>query len=217
MEWSCSLHCPLCQQVVYDCFHEAGLGGGSSVRMRRQTKQDLLLQQLPVGGVCAEIGVWKGDFSAKILDVATPTTLHLIDPWRFEAGDAYREALYGGRLEVGQTEMDSIFSHVVERFATEIQEGTVVIHRGASADVVSEFEDGTLDWVYIDGNHLYEFVRLDLELWSKKVKPGGLLAGDDYREGAWWNGGVKRAVDEFSARHGYEPMLFGRVFILTIN
>jgi cephalosporin hydroxylase len=51
--------------------------------------------------------------------------------------------------------------------------------------------------VYIDGNHVYEFVKSDLELFYRKVKTGGYIAGDDYELGRWWKGGVKRAVDEF--------------------
>ena len=36
------------------------------------------------------------------------------------------------------------------------------------------------DWIYIDGNHTYEYVKQDLEGYRPKVKPGGYMAGDDY-------------------------------------
>ena len=56
-----------------------------------------------------------------------------------------------------------------------------------------------LDWVYIDGNHTYEFVLEDLRSWYPKVRPGGLVVGDDYdRPDAWWNDGVTKAVTEFT-------------------
>lgn len=42
----------------------------------------------------------------------------------------------------------------------------------------------------------------DLESYYPKVKPGGLLAGDDYGVAGWWHDGVTRAVDEFAARRG---------------
>ena len=183
---------------------------------KRQPKREALLQSMPVGGLCAEIGVWKGDFSARILDVTQPTTLHLIDPWHHEPGEAYRDAWYGGRLDAGQAQMDAVFNSVVERFAPELAAGTVVIHRAASVDAAPAFADGSLDWVYIDGNHFYEFVKVDLELWSRKLKPGGLLTGDDYRDGGGWDGGVKRAVDEFAAQRHLEPRFIGRQFILRM-
>ncbi|MFP4121478.1 TylF/MycF/NovP-related O-methyltransferase [Coleofasciculus sp.] len=53
----------------------------------------------------------------------------------------------------------------------------------------------------MDGNHLYEFVKKDLETYYPKVKTGGYITGDDY--GAtqkWWEDGVKKAVDEFRSQ-----------------
>ena len=165
----------------------------------------------------AEIGVWKGDFSAKILTVAKPAVLHLIDPWQFEPGPDYQEALYGGRLESGQSDMDAVYEAVTHRFAAECLAGTVTIHRAPSIAVAPTFPDRSFDWVYIDGNHRYEFVQADLEAWWPKVKAGGIVAGDDYRNGGWWEGGVKRAVDKFVARHGYNLVLTGRQFLITVG
>jgi hypothetical protein len=54
-----------------------------------------------------------------------------------------------------------------------------------------------LDWAYIDGDHRYEAVLSDLELVHRKLKPGGLAAGDDYTNvTAWWKDGVPKAVNE---------------------
>ncbi len=159
-----------------------------------------VLEMLPKHSVGAEVGVHVGDFSAMILEVSHPANLHLIDPWRHESSVTYREALYGGRAKGGQAELDARYAGVCQRFRREIESGIVEVHRGDSAEVLTGFPDESLDWIYIDGNHLYEFVRRDLELAFAKVKPGGLITGDDYRGGSWWQGGVKRAVDEFAAR-----------------
>jgi hypothetical protein len=157
-----------------------------------------LLDLLPKQSVGAEIGVHKGDFSAVILDVVSPSRLHLIDPWHYETADVYDDAWYGGRASGGQAELDDRYRAVLDRFADEIGSGQVVVHRNESAPVLRELPSDTFDWVYIDGNHLYQFVKLDLELSLERTKVGGLITGDDYREGGWWDGGVKRAVDEFS-------------------
>jgi hypothetical protein len=68
--------------------------------------------------------------------------------------------------------------------------------------------------VYIDGNHLYEYVRNDLEIFATKVKSGGLITGDDYGVLGWWRDGVTRAVDEFVAQGTCEPVHLGRQFVL---
>jgi hypothetical protein len=57
---------------------------------------------------------------------------------------------------------------------------------------VTKFADNSLDFVYLDGNHTYDFVKQDLNAWYNKVKVGGILAGHDYPLKS-----VKQAVDEF--------------------
>jgi len=93
--------------------------------------------------------------------------------------------------------MDERYSSVCAKFEREIRNGQVKIHRAPSADALPRFPDGYFDWIYIDGNHFYEYVKSDLELSFQKTKVGGLVAGDDYIEGGWC--GVKKAVDEYAA------------------
>ena len=101
----------------------------------------------------------------------------------------------GGR---GQRNMDRRYRGVVSRFSSEIANGIVTVHRGASWDMADRIADNSLDWVYIDGDHSYEAVARDIATYRAKVKPNGVLAGDDYRsQGGWWKDGVTRAVDEF--------------------
>lgn len=153
---------------------------------------------LPKQSIGAEIGVHLGDFSQQLLDAVSPVELHLIDPWEHQAGTVYKDAWYGGAATAGQAEMDARHAAVHARFEPQIRAGSVRVHRGYSDDVLARFPDGYFDWVYIDGNHLYEYVMKDLELATRKTKAGGLITGDDYAEGGWWDGGVKRAVDEHS-------------------
>ena len=54
-----------------------------------------LLDILPKNSIGAEIGVHKGDFSRKILRTVSPEALHLIDRWRHETSETYKDAWYG--------------------------------------------------------------------------------------------------------------------------
>ena len=161
--------------------------------------RELLLQAMPKHAICAEIGVWEGDFSQRILDSTQPAKLHLIDPWRYEQDITYKDSLYGGQIGGNQTKLDQVYARVCQRFASELVTLQVLIHRGDSHIVCEAFEDEYFDWIYIDGNHLYEYAIRDLTMYYRKVKAGGFITGDDYAEGGWWQGGVKKAVDEFVA------------------
>jgi hypothetical protein len=152
---------------------------------------------LPNQSVGAEIGVHIGDFSQQILNSVSPKELHLIDPWEHQTAEIYKTAWYGGGAKKGQIELDERYSSIFDRFEQNINAEQVKVHRGYSTDILKQFPNEYFDWVYIDGNHLYEFVKSDLELAIMKVKSGGYITGDDYTDGGWWKGGVKKAVDEF--------------------
>jgi hypothetical protein len=140
----------------------------------------------PRGGVCAEVGVWKGDFSQKILDELRPQELHLIDPWLF-APD-FPKRWYGGKVAQSQGDMDAIVESVRRRFAAA---PAVRIHRGKSLEMVARFPEKHFDWVYIDGDHSYSAVLDDLIAWYPKVKSQGSLVLDDYY---WKDEAGKRTV-----------------------
>ena len=158
-----------------------------------------LLKMMPKRSVCAEIGVWKGEFSREILNIVKPRKLHLIDPWKYQTD--FGQRLYGGAYAKKQQDMDDIYTGVVSLFK---DNEDVVIHREFSDHAADAFINNYFDWIYIDGNHYYEFVKRDLELFYPKVKKGGFITGDDY---LWTSPElkgdlpIKRAVDEFMVKY----------------
>lgn len=165
--------------------------------LERKLPREEVLERMAPRSVGAEIGVWTGDFSARMLRVIRPKVLHLIDPWKYESAPTYELSFYGGQTG-SQANMDVIHDLVCKRFSRQIATGEVRIHRSSSADAAATFPDGYFDWVYIDGNHQYEFVKRDLESFYPKVKTGGLIAGDDYGNRGWWEDGVTQAVNAFT-------------------
>jgi predicted O-methyltransferase YrrM len=60
-----------------------------------------------------------------------------------------------------------------------------------STDAAASYRPASLDLVFLDGAHDLDNVRADIAAWRPKIKPGGVMAGDD------WNWpGVKAAVRE---------------------
>jgi SAM-dependent methyltransferase len=179
-------------------------------------KRRWLLEQLPVESVGVEIGVWKGDFSRWILEIVRPRELHLVDPWTFSLAPRDANTWHGGGSAQGQSDMDAIFQAVAGRFQAETAAGRVQIHRAMSVDAAATFPDRVFDWIYVDGDHYYDSVKADLEAWERTMKPGGLIAGDDYRESPVYGADVIRAVDEFARARGLEVETFGRQYLMRL-
>lgn len=122
--------------------------------------------------VGAEIGVSKGRYSKWMLHCIKGLKLYLIDPWT--AYSEYVEA----HDEKGQVMLDNFFEETKVRLVGK----NVEFIRKTSMEAVKDFEDESLDFVFIDGNHSFEYVIDDIAAWSKKVKKGGIVSGHDY-----WN------------------------------
>ena len=171
------------------------------------------LHRIKSGDICAEVGVWKGEFSEYILREC-PSELHLIDPWvhqDFPVDDPRESRVYS----CGQEEMDRIYNDVVERFK---DDNRVRIHKKFSVDI--DFPEYYFDWVYIDGNHSYENVLEDLQHYRPFVKTGGFLCGDDYGKNEsdpYSNGGPERAVQEFVEETGLQVEIDGNQFCIRIE
>ncbi len=68
-----------------------------------------------------------------------------------------------------------------------------------------EVDDDSLDFVYADGNHEYEYIKEDIELWYPKLKVGGWMMGHDWpvSEDSMYMT-IKRAATEFVEANGLE-------------
>jgi SAM-dependent methyltransferase len=174
----------------------------------------VLISKLPQGGMGAEVGTWKGDFSAQLLEYSKPKLLYLIDPWTYRGDPEYEHAMYGPESG-GQADMDEIYGSVLIRFRTQTKSGSVVVWRKSSNEGARDLPDGSLDWVYIDGDHTYAAVKADLEAFRRVVKPRGVISGDDYDDDGWWADGVTKAVDEFADVVG-RPEIIGNQFIFHL-
>jgi len=73
--------------------------------------------------------------------------------------------------------------------------------RMTSVEASKQFEDNSLDFIFIDGAHGYEYVKEDIEHWFPKLKKHGIIAGHDYDAG--WEG-VNRAVNEWAVANNLQ-------------
>jgi len=125
----------------------------------------------------AEIGVYRGDFAATLLQrCESITKYYMIDPWR-HLDDWNKPA----------NENDAVFEQCFQtaKAKTEFAQHRRVILRGKTTDVVDQISDGELDFAYIDGDHTLRGIAIDLIHVYPKVRQGGFLGGDDFSPTLW--------------------------------
>ncbi len=185
--------------------------------MEEVSKRDMvrgrLLAAMPKGAVVAEIGVWEGAFSQRILDVCEPKELHLIDPWLYMP--EFSNTGFGKKKN--EHLMEARYHAVVEKFRDDPR---VKVHRSTSEAALSQMADGSLDWVYIDGNHNEPFVGNDLRLCLQKVKANGHISGDDFNwQSEAMGAPVRKAVEAMLADLGDKASLklMANQYIVTLK
>ena len=110
-----------------------------------------------LNGTFVEIGVRFGDFALMNLDAWRGATYVMIDPERPSA--AKRDEVAGKYRARGRG---------------------VVHHVAMDFDVSHQYANGSIDVVYVDAGHSAAAQREYLARWWPKVRPGGILCGDDY-------------------------------------
>lgn len=122
----------------------------------------------------AEIGVWKGELSSKIIKKCSPEYLLLVDPLSYELNNMGDYKCTMGEPVKTQSELDEI--------ATELSYLSATFMRTTSIEAAQKIEDGSLDFVFIDAMHLYDYIVQDINTWLPKIRKGGMISGDDYIE-----------------------------------
>jgi len=178
------------------------------------------LNHFIVGKKGVEIGVLNGELSKNILE-NWDGILYMVDVWR-KLGEEYNDI---SNMDEPLNEIKSTITNIKG-----LEDRGVMIR--ATSKIASEmFNDESLDFIYIDANHAYDFVKEDLNLWFPKLKKGGVFSGHDYLGFDWYSDpnfcpnkkdkyiyinttgggqvflgvfGVNPAVDEFCNQYGYK-------------
>jgi len=139
--------------------------------------------------VGAEIGVYDGSHTWSLLNKLDIKKIYLIDPY----------IPYFGAWP--KRENSRVWLLRAERrartIANEKYPGKCEFIYENSNVAVKRFKDESLDFVYIDADHRYEFVKEDIRIWHEKVKIGGVMGGHDYGP---HQPGVPQAVDEWGKK-----------------
>lgn len=122
-------------------------------------------------GRAAEIGVYRGAFSAKNL-LHWQGEYHMIDAWAFRPGDPKDKNYASDKTNEANRKMAEHVTAFAGARARTIQ--------ARSIDAARQYPAGYFDWAYVDALHTREALTADLHAWWTALRPGGLLSGDDY-------------------------------------
>ena len=159
--------------------------------------------------IVAEIGVWRGELSAKILaECPAVQRMLLVDSWDVIYGrDPVKESWMVFGPGTNQQEMDEAYDMVSSAFH---DYSRAVILKMPSVEAAKTIPDGSLDAVLIDALHTYHACKEDILAWRPKLRKGGLMIGDDLSE---WFPGVQMAVEEV---FGHDYHALGQTWWVTL-
>lgn len=135
----------------------------------------------------AEVGVLEGKNVVELLKTLPDLKLmYCVDPW-----EDYKEFRWNRKRPMSEIKKD--YEKNIEPYKNRVK--TMHMY---SEDAANKVKNASLDFIFIDANHAYEYVKQDILLWSPKVKKGGVISGHDYVANPnEFRYGVKLAVDEF--------------------
>jgi hypothetical protein len=119
--------------------------------------------------VGVEIGVERGLYTEVLCRMNPESKVYAVDAW--ECYPDYRD-------HVSQETLDEFYEYAARR----VSQYNCELIKGFSMDIVQQFDDESLDWVYIDANHEFLPVANDIFYWAKKIRKGGIVSGHDYRK-----------------------------------
>ena len=161
-----------------------------------------ILAKLPQGGVIAEIGVAFGHYSRKMLDILQPKQFIAVDCFGLDETDWLGRNAYSQQLKGMPHE-----TFYRDKFSQVIANGTMVIKKGYSHEVMESFPDNHFDMIYVDAAHDYDSVVKDLSVCGRKIKPTGHIVLNDYTVTdplLLMPYGIVQATHEFLVREGWE-------------
>lgn len=140
-----------------------------------------------------EVGVSIGHFSKILCEENPRLELKSIDPYTVVYNDSHT-AKMGGLLQ------EQLYQQALKTLAPYNCE----IIKKTSIEAVRDFPYESIDFVYIDGSHHFDYVMVDIIEWAKRVRKGGIVSGHDYTGSRWKD--VQIAVDTYVRMHNVKEL-----------
>lgn len=159
-----------------------------------QKLYDEVIEKLPNNSNVIELGSWMGKstnhLANKIKESGKNIRFTAIDTFKGSVG--YDNLLHRTMLAPFDNDLYTEFSNnsIISNNFDNIQ-----IIKDTSDNAKNLFLNNSQDFIMVDAGHEYDDVKNDINNWFYKVKPGGIIAGDDFGTNLFE--GLTKAVDEY--------------------
>ena len=163
--------------LTTDLLHKVAATPGM-ITLRRAMYLYWLSYAGSVAGDVIEIGSWQGRSTIALAQGCADSengVVHAIDTFRGNPGN---ESMY----VVGAEDRSDLEPNFHRNIAAAGVADRVVTHAMSSTEAVDEVAAAVngVRMMYIDGEHSYDAVKEELDLYAPLLSPGGLLTFDDY-------------------------------------
>jgi len=122
----------------------------------------------------AELGVEKGKNAQTMFEIIPNLHLYGVDPYK-----QHPQASYIYHAEIRKWN-DSYLQKVKKQCLARMAGKNFTLLEDFNEYAAQVIPDNSLDFVYIDADHSYDMVMLDIIKWGRKLKKGGIMSGHDY-------------------------------------
>ncbi|MDO8528363.1 MAG: class I SAM-dependent methyltransferase [Nanoarchaeota archaeon] len=191
---------------ILNIFEYEILSNLNGYKIRKLHRPSLMFVKEKLGKdlVVAEVGVWKGENAEDMLKYLPIKKIYLIDPWDLDVEEGAKN-IENLTDNINEEEMRQAERETIKRMSK--FKDKVVIIRKSSTEALKDIKD-KLDFVYMDifGARKDKGIRKEIENYYKKLKKGGIIAGDDIdngKSGSLGNG-VPNAVSRFATENNLD-------------
>lgn len=155
------------------------------------------VERLCDGSTIVEVGCFLGKSSAflatEILNSGKNIELYCIDTWTGMKRDEGENVRLNNKVK-------DLGGNAFPQFVKNL-ESVLHIIKPIPVDSIRAsklFEDKSIDIIFLDGDHTYNYLSKEISVWHPKIKDGGIISGHDYN-----NSGseVNLAVDEYFGKN----------------
>jgi predicted O-methyltransferase YrrM len=138
-----------------------------------------LVASLPDGSRIVEAGVWQGRtaIGMALACRGTRKKVYAIDPWHDYSEDG--QEVEGWLKEQGLVSLEEAYQLFMQNRRRFRVERWLEVIRAPSLAAAETWSHGPIALAFIDASHDEDAVRADIDAWTERLAPNGVICGDD--------------------------------------